>query len=75
VLYGVILANKSQICDFLVMVQSERFAGFSGEGKWVIGAEYGVIIPMKEHSFFLGIYTYDTPQIHQYFYFFLGNIG
>jgi len=34
VLYGVILANKSQLCDFLVKAQSERFAEFSGEGNW-----------------------------------------
>jgi hypothetical protein len=30
--YGLILSNSLQICDFLNMAQSERFAGFSGGG-------------------------------------------
>jgi hypothetical protein len=36
--YGLISSNKLQICDFLDKILSERFAGFSGEGKRVIGA-------------------------------------
>jgi hypothetical protein len=28
--YGVIFANKPQLSDFLNLIQSERFAGFSG---------------------------------------------
>jgi len=43
--YGVILTNEPQLSDFLERAKSERFAGFSGSGKWVIGARKGVILP------------------------------
>ena len=33
-----ILVKNPQLSDFLFMAQSERFAGFSGEGKSEIGA-------------------------------------
>jgi len=47
--YGVSLVNSPQKFNFLNMTQSERFAGFSGKGKRVIGARNGLILPLEEY--------------------------